>query len=98
MKNTPVIPFEVSESLIALGRLLSQARLARGDTLQQAGERIGVHRTTISKIEAGEPACGIGSVFSLLHIYTMTDRLFDLSAPDANTMLLAMKKLPKRGG
>lgn len=96
MKNTPVIPFEVSEALSQLGLLVSQARLARGDTLQQAADRIGVHRSTVAKVERGDVAVGVGVVFSVLNCYGMAERLFELSRPDAETTLLAMRRLPKR--
>ena len=92
-----IVPPTVAAALRAIGQALSRARRARGDTQDVAGERCGLHFQTVGRIERGDPTVGIGSVFSLMAIYGMSERLFDLGKDNDETRLLAVRALPKRG-
>lgn len=46
-----------------LGKLIRAQRIERRWSAQELGERIGVSRALIERIEHGDPRCGIGSAF-----------------------------------
>ena len=60
-------------------------------------ERCGIHKQTVGRIERGDPAVGIGAVFSVLVMYGMGARLFELARDDEEALSIAMRALPKRG-
>jgi transcriptional regulator with XRE-family HTH domain len=92
-----ILPFEATSSLQALGAHLSRARRARGDTQDVAGQRCGLHKQTVARIERGDPSVGIGKVFALMVMYDMAPRLFALGDMDEVTEQLMRRRLPKRG-
>ena len=53
------------EALIMLGNLIRIGRMERNLTSQDLAERAGISRTTLSKIEKGDPGSEIGLVFEL---------------------------------
>lgn len=95
-KTSPPYSYEVGSALTDLGAMLSVARRARADTLKDAADRCGVHPQTISRLEQGDPNVAIGTVFSVMSIYGMTDRLFELSNVDEQTQILMKKHIPQR--
>ncbi|WP_171019832.1 helix-turn-helix transcriptional regulator [Hydrogenophaga sp. 2FB] len=95
--DSHLIPFEVTAALRALGEQISRARRARGDTQAVAGERCGLHSQTVARIEQGDPAVSIAKVFTLMTLYDMGARLFELSKSDEATDILMRRHLPKRG-
>ena len=95
--DTYISPYEVDQSLQALGAHMARTRLARGDTQRLAAERCGLHVQTVARIERGDPGVAIGKVFTLLHMYGQTSRIFDLSNTDQATEILYRHHLPKRG-
>lgn len=95
--ETHLTPFEVIASLKALGEQISRARRARGDTQAVAGERCGLHAQTVARIERGDPAVSVSKVFTLMTLYDMGARLFELSKSDEATDILMRRHLPKRG-
>ena len=95
--ETHFTPFEVEQSMQALGAHLARTRLARGDTQKLAAERCGLHTQTVARIERGDLGVGIGNVFALMHMYGQSDRLFELSRTDEATEILYRHHLPKRG-
>jgi len=50
-------------TLSYLGNLIKLARKERGISQEELGKRIGNSRSSIQRIEAGNPECAIGSVF-----------------------------------
>jgi DNA-binding XRE family transcriptional regulator len=95
--ETHVAPFEVVQSMQALGAHLARTRLARGDTQKLAAERCGLHMQTVARIERGDLGVAIGNVFTLMHIYGQSERMFELSRTDKATEILYNFHLPKRG-
>lgn len=49
-----------------IGALIHRERRARGLTQAQLGERIGRRQATISKLEKGEPATQLSTLFDVL--------------------------------
>lgn len=58
------IPIPVREAARELGALIEIARRERGFTQAALGERVGVRRTTISRIERGDPGVALGWVLT----------------------------------
>lgn len=74
------------------------ARLKRGLTSAMLAERIGIHRSTYSKMEKGDPLVGWGAYATALFILgfgTPLSNLIDLQHDDTG-LLLDLEKLPKR--
>lgn len=63
------------QALSLLGKLIRVGRTERGMTAQQLADRAGISRTTLYKIEKGEPGPEIGTVFELAAIVGV--RLFE---------------------
>lgn len=52
-----------SESLALLGKFIQHGRRRRGMSEKELAERLGVARSTVQRIEGGEPNVGIGMAF-----------------------------------
>lgn len=89
-KTAPVAE-EVERALRRIGRTIEYARKARGDTAAILADRLGVHRQTVARLETGDTGVAAGLVFQALHVYGLTDRLFDLSKPDLVSQSLAQR-------
>lgn len=63
------------QALSLLGKLVRVGRTERGMTAQELADRAGISRTTLYKIEKGEPCPEIGTVFELAAIVGV--RLFE---------------------
>lgn len=72
------------EALAHLGNLIREGRQAKRLTAKELAERAGISRALLSRIEAGEPGCGIGAVLEVAAIVGVP--LFDAD-PHAMTML-----------
>jgi transcriptional regulator with XRE-family HTH domain len=57
---------EANEALLALGRRLRAARLARNDTMNRFAERLGVSDQTVRAMEQGLPTVQIGTWLNAL--------------------------------
>jgi transcriptional regulator with XRE-family HTH domain len=68
-----------NEALSLFGKLIKTKRLERGHTSEGLSERAGISRTTLRKIENGEPGTEIGAVFEVATLLGI--RLFDLDQP-----------------
>ncbi len=95
--ETHALSFDMDQAIKAIGAQLSRARRARGDTQAVAAQRCGVHAQTIARIEQGDASVSVGKLFSLLHLYDMGPRVFDLAKPDEATEILYRHHLPKKG-
>lgn len=56
---------ESRDALSVLGHQIHQARIAKGWTLSDTAERMGVDQRTIRAAEQGSPTVAIGTVFNL---------------------------------
>lgn len=98
-KNSfPLLPLPVQRALKKFGADIRIARLKRGFTLQMMAERIGIHRSTYSKVEKGDSSVGLGiyatALFSL-GFGTPFGDLIDQRSDDTG-LLLDLENLPKR--
>ena len=74
------------------------ARLKRGFTVETMAQRIGIHRSTFSKMEKGDPMVGLGAYATALFVLGFGIPLSDLidQRSDDTGLLLDLEKLPKR--
>lgn len=92
------LPDPAIKALRKLGQDISDARRRRRITLELIAKRAALSRTTISKIEKGDPTASMGSYASVLFVLGMESRLSDLvdSAHDLIGRRLEDEKLPQR--
>jgi transcriptional regulator with XRE-family HTH domain len=93
-----MIPLPVERALKKFGTDIRIARLKRGFTVESMAERIGIHRSTYSRMEKGDPMVGLGAYAAALFVLgfgTPLSSLIDQRNDDTG-MLLDLQKLPKR--
>jgi len=92
------LPASLRRSLSKLGADLSTARRKRHLTAAMMAERIGVAKSTYSRMENGDPAVALGAYAMALFILGLEDRLRDLIdvRTDDAGLLSDEARLPKR--
>jgi DNA-binding XRE family transcriptional regulator len=92
------MPLPARRALRKLGRDIHDARRRRRIPSAIAAQRASISRTTLVKIEKGDPGVAIGLYATVLFVMGMTDRLGDLAAPknDAVGLQLEEEHLPQR--
>jgi len=98
MKNHINLTLPPIRALRKLGHDINDARRRRRIGVALMAERAGVSRSTINKIEKGDPTSSIGSYAAVLFVLGMIDRLGDVvdSAFDVAGRHLEDEKLPQR--
>jgi DNA-binding XRE family transcriptional regulator len=98
MKNTSELPIPITKALRKMGQDISEARRRRRIATELMAQRAGISRSTLAKIEKGDPATSMGNYASVLFVLGMTGRISDLV--DANHDLTGRQideeNLPKR--
>lgn len=92
------LPIPVINALRKLGQDINTARRRRRITAQLMAERAGLSRSTIGKIEKGDPTTSMGSYGAVLFVLGMEKRLNDLvdSMHDLVGRRLEDESLPQR--
>lgn len=92
------LPIPVINALRKLGQDINDARRRRRITLKLMAERAGLSRSTIGKIEKGDPTTSMGSYGAVLFVLGMEKRLSDLvdSMHDLVGRRLEDENLPQR--
>jgi transcriptional regulator with XRE-family HTH domain len=98
MRNTPPLPLPVKRALSKLGEDIRAARLRRRITATLMAERAFITRTTLGKMEKGDPGVSLGIYATVLFILGLTSRLEELAdvKNDALGLHLEDERLPKR--
>ncbi len=98
MKAMTNLPIPVTNALRKVGQDINDARRRRRITIELMAERAGLSRTTIGKIEKGDPTASMGGYASVLFVLGMEGRLGDLvdSVHDLVGRRLEDEKLPQR--
>jgi len=83
-----------------LGARLRTARLRRRMSLSEMAERVGVSRTTLRHLEAGDPTVSLGVFVRALGVLGLEDDLTAIAADDELGRRLADAELktPRRPG
>jgi len=92
------LPIPVSRALRKFGRDIHEARLRRRIPAALVAERASISRTTLSKLEKGDPGVSLGIVAAVLFVLGMSDRLEELAdiRSDEHGLALDEERLPKR--
>jgi len=97
-KASRTFPIPATRALRKLGNDIRDARRRRRIPTEIAAARASISRTTLVKIEKGDPGVAIGNYAVILFVLGMADRLSDLADPknDAVGLQLEEERLPQR--
>jgi transcriptional regulator with XRE-family HTH domain len=97
-KSTSALPVPAVRALRKLGRDIRDARRRRRIPVAILAERVSISRTTLSKVEKGDPGVSAGTYATILFSLGMTDRLADVADPRHDTVgrELEEERLPER--
>ena len=76
------LPPATAAAIARLGADLAVARLRRKESLKTWAKRMGVSVPTLQRLEAGDPAVGIGIVATALWLIKRDGELGNLAAPE----------------
>ena len=97
-KLNSMVPLPVRRAIRKLGQDIRDARLRRRIPMAVMAERASISRTTLSKVEKGEPGVLMGHYATVLFVLGMIDRLGIVAdvKTDAVGLELDEERLPKR--
>lgn len=97
-KPATILPIPVRRVLRKLGHDIRDARRRRRIPTAIAAERASISRTTLVKIEKGDPGVAMGLYATVLFVMGMADRIGDLADPrnDSVGLQLEEERLPQR--
>jgi DNA-binding XRE family transcriptional regulator len=97
-RSSVILPIPVKNALRKLGLDIRDARRRRRIPAAIAAQRASISRTTLVKIEKGDPGVAIGIYATVLFVLGMADRLADMVAPKNDTVGLQLEEehLPQR--
>ena len=92
------LPIPVARALRKLGHDIRDARRRRRIPVAVLAERASISRTTLNKIENGDPGSSLGGYATVLYALGMADRLAEVADPrhDAVGRELEEEHLPQR--
>ena len=92
------LPIPVRRSLRKLGRDIRDARRRRRIPAAIVAQRASISRTTLVKVEKGDPGVAMGIYATVLFVMGMSDRLADIADPknDPVGLQLEEERLPQR--
>ncbi len=93
-----MLPTPVRLALRKLGQDVRDARLRRRISTAIMAERASISRTTLNKVEKGDPGVSLGIYATVLYVLGMAERLSDLADAKTDIVGLALEdeRLPKR--
>lgn len=91
-------PIPVGRALRKLGHDIRDARRRRRIPVAIMAERASISRTTLSKVEKGDPGVSLGAYATVLFVLGLIDRLGELADPrhDSVGLELEEERLPER--
>lgn len=98
MRTTPPMPLPVKRILAKLGADIKAARLRRRITMTLMAERAFVARSTLQKVEQGDPGVSLGVYATVLFILGLSERIADLADVGSDSLGLQLdeERLPQR--
>jgi len=98
VRSEALLPIPVRRALRKLGADIRDARRRRRIPTSVMAERALMSRTTLNKIEKGDPGVRLGMYATVLFVLGMTERLSDVADPahDAIGLRLQEERLPQR--
>jgi DNA-binding XRE family transcriptional regulator len=92
------LPLPVRRALRKLGHDIRDARRRRRIPVAIAARRASISRTTLGKIEKGDPGVAMGLYATVLFVIGMADRIADLADARTDTVGLQLEEehLPQR--
>jgi len=92
------LPLPVRRALRKLGGDIRDARLRRRIPTKIMAERASISRTTLNKVEKGEPGVSLGIYATVLFVLGLHDRLAELADIRTDTVGLELEEenLPQR--
>jgi transcriptional regulator with XRE-family HTH domain len=92
------LPFAVRRVLRDLGADIRDARRRRRIPMAVLAERALISRTTLSKVEKGDPGVSLGVYATVLFVLGFADRLRAVAAAEGDAVGLALEneRLPQR--
>ena len=101
-KASPVLLPRLMRNLADFGLKLKMARLRRKFTAESVAQRAGITRSTLVKIEKGDPSVALGSFARVMQVLRLEDDLLKLATDDVlgrklqDAELLPGRRAPKR--
>lgn len=91
-------PIPVRRALRKLGQDIRDARRRRRIPVEIMAERASISRTTLSKVEKGDPGVSMGIYARVLFVLGMAERLAELADVRTDTLGLELEEeaLPQR--
>ena len=98
VKRSQKLPMPVRRQLLKLGQDIRNARRRRRIQAQVMAERASISRTTLHKVERGDPGVSLGIYATVLFVLGMSERLADVAdvSQDRVGLDLEEEKLPER--
>jgi len=92
------MPIPIRRALRKLGQDIRDARLRRRIPVAVMAERASISRTTLHKLERGDPGVSMGTYATVLFVLGLTDRLYSLVDIRSDTVGIELEegRLPKR--
>ena len=92
------LPLPVAHAMVKLGQDIRNARRRRRIQIQVMAERASIARSTLHKVEKGDPGVGMGVYATVLFVLGMLDRLAEIADVTGDRLGLDLEeeKLPQR--
>lgn len=97
-RTSPTTPLPVIRALRKLGADIRDARRRRRIPVSILAERASISRTTLNRIEKGDPNAALGNYATVLFALGMVERLADIADARHDTVGLELEEehLPQR--
>jgi DNA-binding XRE family transcriptional regulator len=98
MRTVPPLPLPVKRALAKLGYDIRSARLRRRIPTTLMAKRVFITRTTLLKVERGDPAVSLGIYATVLYVLGLASHVADLADARSDDVGLQLEeeRLPKR--
>lgn len=97
-KRTHKLPLPVRRQLLKLGQDIRNARRRRRIQSRVMAERASISRTTLHKVEQGDPGVSLGIYATVLFVLGLSERLADIADASQDRLGLDLEEenLPER--